>query len=189
MTMKRETIPFTASFFMDNLFGGRCQKGYIPLPTTQEGGVMTKSKTPEGYSTVIPYLTINGAAEALKLYQQAFGAKEVRRLNSPDGSKVAHACIEIGSSKLFISDVDPQRGGNASSSGFYVYMEDVDNAFRQARKAGLEEVSPPQDMFWGDRTGSLRDKFGLQWTLATRVREVSDDEMKQAIKKMSAKAA
>ncbi len=57
----------------------------------------------------------------------------------------------------------------ASSSAFYLYLDNVDATFKQAKQAGLEETSAPQDMFWGDRVGNVKDRFGIQWTLATQL--------------------
>ena len=148
-------------------------------------------KIPQGFNTVTPSLTVNGAAKAIELYKKAFGAKEEYRMECDDGSgKIMHACIQIGDSKLFLADTNPKMGcGTPSVSSFYVYLNDVDAAFKQAKQAGCSETYPVQDMFWGDRTGSLKDSFGIQWTLATHVREVSPKEMEEGRKKFMSKAA
>tara|TARA_R110002096_G_scaffold126381_1_gene273192 strand:- start:1260 stop:1502 length:243 start_codon:yes stop_codon:yes gene_type:complete len=72
-----------------------------------------------------------------------------------------------------------------SSAAFYVYVDDVDAAYAKAMSAGMEGVSAPEDMFWGDRTGVLHDGFGQNWTLATFQREVSPEEMGEIMTKMS----
>lgn len=151
---------------------------------------MTK-KIPEGYSTITPALTLDGAAEAIGLYVKAFGAKEEYRVAQPDGSgKIMHACLQVGTSKLFLADVnDKMSCSTPSASAFYLYVEDVDAAFAQAKKAGMTEEMAPQDMFYGDRVGNVTDKFGISWTLATHVRDVSEDEMKKAMENMGSKAA
>ncbi len=111
---------------------------------------MTK-KIPEGFATLTPTLNINGAAKAMALYDKAFGAKEEYRMECPDNGKIMHACMSIGSSKLFLADAMPEMGcGTPSNSTFYVYVDDVDAAFKQAKQAGLSEVMPPEDMFWGE---------------------------------------
>ena len=144
---------------------------------------------PEGFATVTPTLILDGAAAAMELYAKALGAKELYRMQCPQSDKIMHACIMIGNSKIFLADVNPKMGcSTPSNSGFYVYLENVDAAFKQARQAGLEETSAPQDMFWGDRVGSVRDRFGIQWTLATHVRDVSPEEMEEA-RKQFGKAA
>ncbi len=143
------------------------------------------NKIPEGFATVTPTLIVNGASDAIALYTKALGAKELYRMPAPDGSgKIMHACIMIGNSKVFLADATPNCGAPAQSY-FYVYFDDVDASFTQAKKAGFEEKMAPQDMFWGDRMGSLADKFGMHWTLATHVRDVSDAEMKEGAKKMA----
>lgn len=151
---------------------------------------MSAAKIPEGFNTLTPTLIVNGAAQAIDLYVKAFGATETYRMPDPKTGKIMHACIQIGTSKLFLCDVNPEMGcGTASTSNFYVYLNDVDATFRQAKQAGLEEAQPVQDMFWGDRTGTMKDRFGNRWTLATHVRDVSPEEMEEARKKFAAKAA
>jgi PhnB protein len=140
--------------------------------------------------SVIPSLTLKDAAKAIELYKKAFGAQEEGRMNGPDG-KIVHAILRIGSSKIFLADTDPKMNATPSVSGFYVYFPDVDAIFKQAKQAGLSEKFPVTDMFWGDRMGALTDPFGIKWTLATKVREVSPAELEEGAKKMfaSSKAA
>lgn len=141
---------------------------------------------PEGFNTITPTLVITGAAKALDLYKKAFGAKEVYRMNAPNSDKIMHACLEIGNSRLFMCDTNPEAGcGTPSQASFYLYMENVDEAFKKAKQAGMQEVMAPQDMFWGDRTGNLTDSFGIKWTVASHVRDVSDSEIQDAVKKMT----
>lgn len=146
---------------------------------------------PEGFSSVTPTLVVDDAAQAIELYKKAFGAKEIHRMNCPQSGKIMHACIEIGTSKLFLSDAGPADKGcaSATSSNFYVYVNDADKIFGQAKHAGLQETMPVQDMFWGDRMGNVKDKFGNSWTVATHVRDVSPQEMQEAMKKMASQAA
>lgn len=139
---------------------------------------------PEGFSTVTPTLIVNDAAKAIELYTKAFGAKETYRLNCPESGKIMHACIQIGASKVFLCDTHPKMCATPSNSSFYLYFKDVDASFKQAKQAGMQETSPVQDMFWGDRTGNVKDTFGNSWTLATHVRDVSPEEMDKAVKQM-----
>jgi PhnB protein len=133
---------------------------------------------PEG-NQVIASLMVNGAAKAIELYKKAFGAQEIYRVDGRAG-KIMHACIMIGNSKLFLGDTDPESGcGEPSVSSFYVYVNDVDAAFKQAKLAGMQETFAVQDMFWGDRMGNLKDPFGNSWSLATHVRDVSPEEIER----------
>ena len=93
----------------------------------------------------------------------------------PGTSKVMHACLKIGSSKLFLCDENENMKapkGGAGGSQFYLYAADVDASHKQAKAAGMKELAAPSDMFWGDRMRSLLDPFGHRWDLATHVRDL-----------------
>ncbi len=96
-----------------------------------------------------------------------------------------HACMDIGTSKLFLCDEMPEQNMLAGEGArFYLYFKDVDAQHRQAVDAGMKEISPPADLFWGDRISVVADPFGNEWTLATHVRDVSEEEMAEAMKQM-----
>src|SRR5688572_5566328 len=125
---------------------------------------MTVKSIPEGYHSVTPYLSIQGAADAIEFYKRAFNATEMFRLVAPGGT-IVHAEIRIGDSPIMLADPcetgsfrSPQSLGG-SSIGLHVYVEDVDALFAQAIDAGAKSVRPVQDQFYGDRTGTLEDPF------------------------------
>ena len=140
---------------------------------------------PEGYHSITPHLTVRGAARAIDFYRRAFGAEEIGRMHGPDGKTVMHAELKIGNSRLFLCDEVPEMecrgpetlGGTAS--GIYLYVRDVDETFRKAVEAGATVKRPLEDMFWGDRTGSVVDPFGHSWDLATHREDVPPEEMKR----------
>ena len=148
---------------------------------------MAANPIPEGYHSLTPYLAVEDASRAIEFYKEAFGAEEVVRMPGPDGS-VAHAELQIGDSKLMLSDPFPQsnvrppteRGGPTAS--VFMYVEDVDATFEQAQKAGATVVSELEDMFWGDRFGTLADPFGQVWSVATHKEDLSEEEMAERSK-------
>lgn len=147
---------------------------------------------PEGYHTVTPYLTVNSAARAIDFYQRAFGAKEIMRMNGPDG-KIGHAELRIGDSVIMLADEMPQGGTRSPQSlrgttgGIFLYVDGVDKIFNQAVSAGAKVDMPLENMFWGDRYGRLTDPFGHSWSLATHVKDVSPQEMEKGMKEQMAK--
>ena len=147
---------------------------------------------PEGYHTVTPYLTVNGAARAIDFYQRAFGAKEIMRMNGPDG-KIGHAELRIGDSVIMLADEMPNAGTRSPQSlhgtagGLFLYVEGVDKIFNQAISAGAKVDMPLENMFWGDRYGRLTDPFGHSWSLATHVEDVPPQEMERRMKDEMAK--
>ena len=67
-----------------------------------------------------------------------------------------------------------------------LYLEDVDEVFNRALKAGAKALDPVKDQFYGDRSGTLLDPFGHWWTVATHVEDVPQDEMERRAQAMSA---
>jgi len=139
---------------------------------------------PAGYHTVTPYLTVNDAARAIDFYKRAFGAQETVRMQGPPG-KIGHAEIKIGDSMIMLADEMPGSGGRSPQSlggstvNIFLYVKDVDSAFKQAVNAGAKVDAAPADMFWGDRFGRLTDPFGHSWSMATHKEDVAPEEMKK----------
>lgn len=137
---------------------------------------------PDGYHTLTPYIVVDAAADAITFYQKAFGAEEMYRMPGP-GGKIMHAEIQIGDSRLMLSDAIPEMGGRSpkalggSPASILVYVPDVDAAFTRAVEAGATAEMPVANMFWGDRYGKVKDPYGHVWQLATHVEDVSPEEM------------
>jgi PhnB protein len=152
---------------------------------------MPPQPVPEGYSTVTPYLAVEDAAAAIEYYKKAFGAKERVRMDAPDG-KIGHAEIEIGDSIVMLSDPFPQASTKppkelgGTSASVFMYVEDVDSVVQDALDAGATVTMPVEDMFWGDRFGTVQDPFGHQWSIATHVEDVPPAEMEERAKKAMA---
>ena len=143
---------------------------------------MAVQPIPEGYHTVTPYLIVKGAAQALEFYKKALGAAETLRLADPTG-KVMHAEIKIGDSIVMLADEFPEMGAKSpqtiggSPVGICLYVPNVDQLFKQAVAAGAKEERPVKDQFYGDRSGTLRDPFGHQWTIATHKEDLTPEEI------------
>ena len=143
---------------------------------------MAVQPIPQGYHSVTPYLSIEGAADAIGFYEKAFDATESIRLVAPSG-EIAHAEIRIGDSAIMLAD--PCEGGafhsprslGGATVGLHVYVADVDALFAQAVEAGARVVEPVKDRFYGDRTGTLEDPFGHVWFLATHKEDLTTEEI------------
>lgn len=139
---------------------------------------------PDGYHTATPYLIVNGAADAIEFYKKAFGATELFRMAGPDG-KIGHAEIKIGNSPIMLADEFPEMGARSAKTlggspmFLMLYVENVDALVAQAVAAGAKEVRPLQNQFYGDRSGTFEDPFGLSWTLSTHVEDVPPEEMQR----------
>ncbi len=135
---------------------------------------------PQGLHTVTASLTIDGCAEAIDFYKKAFAAEEVMRAPDPSGKKIWHAEIRVGDSVLFANDAFPEMGGGANVSRLWIYREGVDAWWKRAVDAGCKVKMPIADMFWGDRLGTVVDKWGNEWTIAQHMKDMTPAEMKAA---------
>lgn len=140
---------------------------------------------------IFPHLCVDGAAAAIDFYVKAFDGVEYGRVPGPDGKKLFHAAVGINGTTVMLSDDFPEMNdgkslapaalGGSPVTIHLVITDDVDAKFQKAVDAGATVEMPLDDMFWGDRYGVLRDPFGHLWSMGQHVRDVSDDEVKQAI--------
>jgi PhnB protein len=148
---------------------------------------MATKPIPEGYHTVSPYLAVEDATRAIEYYTRAFGAKEAVRMDAP-GGKIGHAELEIGDSRIMLSDPFPQASTKppkelgGTSASVFLYVEDVDATVKQAVDAGASVTTEVADQFWGDRFGTITDPFGHVWSIATHVEDVPPEEMAERAK-------
>jgi uncharacterized glyoxalase superfamily protein PhnB len=142
---------------------------------------MSVKPIPEGYTSLTPFLCIDGAAEAIDFYVEVFGAKLVERMDGPDGI-VMHAELDFGSGRLQVSD--PQEAyqlaapkpGEFATHSVALYCPAVDDVVARAEDAGATIREPAQTFVTGDRFASILDPFGQRWTVMTRVEDVSSEE-------------
>jgi PhnB protein len=140
---------------------------------------------------VSPMLTVSDGAAAIDFYVKAFNAEELGRVPGPDGKRLFHAALRINGALVMLNDDFPEMNDGKSVTPealggspvtVHLTVTDVDAKFQQAIDAGATVVMPLDDMFWGDRYGELRDPFGHLWSMGQPIREVSQDEIYEAIK-------
>ena len=143
-------------------------------------------KIPDGYHSITPMLIVKDGLKAIEYYKKVFGAIDKGTMMMPDNKSVAHAELMIGDSKIMLSDEFPEMkslspttiGGSPVS--LYLYVEDVDKTFNLAVAEGGKSLFPVQDRFYGDRHGSIQDPFGHIWSIATHIKDLTEEEMKKA---------
>lgn len=137
---------------------------------------------------IVPYLMIDGAADAIEFYKHAFGAEERYRMAMPDG-KVGHAEIVVGGAVVFLADAPDDMPGEAANPRklggtsvlLHRYVTDVDAAVAKAEAAGATVLRAPEDQFYGDRAALVADPWGHHWSLHTHLRDVTPEEMAETM--------
>jgi PhnB protein len=130
------------------------------------------------------YICVNDAVKAIQFYQKAFGATEKFRLTEPSG-RIGHAEMDFGGTTLMMSDEYPEYGirGPLALGGtavtIHLHVDNADAMIRSALEAGATLEREPQDAFYGERSGVVRDPFGHRWMLGHSIEEVSPEEMQR----------
>lgn len=137
---------------------------------------MAVNPVPDGYHTVTPYLVVRDVASLIHFLEHVFDAREISRTQLPDG-RTMHAEVRIGDSLVMMGETDENTPPMPAM--LHLYLEDVDAAYWRALVAGAASLREPEDQFYGDRTAGVEDAFGNQWWLATRVEDVSAEEIQR----------
>jgi PhnB protein len=147
---------------------------------------------PEGYTTLTPFLVCSPATDAIRFYEEVFGATVVSRMDGP-GATVLHAELDVGEGRLQLSDpneqyglVVPDRSGDAVSGSTCIYVPDVDAVFAKAVERGATVREKPDTFVTGDRFASIYDPFGHRWAVMTKVEEVSQEESERRLAEWAA---
>lgn len=121
---------------------------------------------PQGYTSVSPYLIVDGAGETIEFLGRVFGGVELRRFADETG-KIVHAEVRIDDSVVMLAD--GVQGWPPVPSHVHVYVRDVDATYRLALEAGAESVQEPVQKEDEDKRGGVKDPGGTTWWIATRV--------------------
>jgi PhnB protein len=146
------------------------------------------SPIPRGYRTATPCLTVISVDSAIAFYQAAFGAEVLNSYLSADSSITVHATIKIGNSMIVLNQEAPEQGvlsplsTGVCAGQIHLYVDDVEANWNRAVEAGAQVRNPLFDAYWGDRTGVLADNHGHLWSIASKIENVSKDDIKKRSK-------
>jgi PhnB protein len=152
---------------------------------------MSNTAIPQGYTSLTPFLCVDGAAAAIEFYTGVFCACLISRMDGPDGT-VANAELDFGAGRLQLGDPQdayqlaaPDRTAFATQS-IGLYCADADAVVARAVEAGATVREPPQTFVTGDRFASIVDPFGRRWTVMTRVEDVTPEEQERRLAEWAA---
>lgn len=120
---------------------------------------------PAAYTSLAPYLVVDGAARTIAFLQQVFDAQQLRCFPAPDG-RVMHAELRIDDTVLMLADAND--GWPSVGAHVHLYVRDVDATYQRALAAGATSVQSPVRKDDEDRRGGVKDPGGTTWWIATR---------------------
>ena len=139
---------------------------------------------------IVPYLSVTDAKEAVAFYSRVFETEPTLQLNMPDG-RVMHCEFRFDGARFFLSEELPEHGGTpsplslgASTVAIHLYVDDCDAMVAHMKSNGAEVVMAPTDVFWGERFARVRDPFGHEWGITTRLHDMTPDEILAAAAKL-----
>lgn len=153
-------------------------------------GQHTTDGVPHGSTSLTPFLALKGAGDALEFYRSVFGARIVDRTDM--GGVMAHADLDFGDGRLQIGEVNPAYGlvaapeGDGACYSIGLFCADVDAVVERAVRAGAVVREPASDFVSGDRFASIRDPFGVRWSIMSRVEDLSEEESARRVAEWAA---
>ncbi|HWT33103.1 MAG TPA: VOC family protein [Microbacterium sp.] len=148
--------------------------------TTGITGNHTTDGRPNVATSITPFVAIREAKGALDFYHDVFGARVTDVTEF--GGVVVHAGLDFGTGILQIGEPSPDYGlvpapdGDADCYSLGLYVPDVDAVTERAVAAGATLREAPSTFVSGDRFASIRDPFGVRWSIMTRVEDLSEEE-------------
>ncbi|WP_216694665.1 VOC family protein [Dietzia psychralcaliphila] len=153
-------------------------------------GEHTTAGVPHGSTTLTPFLAVEGAGDAVKFYSSVFGARVVDVTEM--GGIVVHAELDFGNGRLQLGEPSPQFGlvpaptGESDCYSIGVYCADVDDVVHRAEQAGATIREPVSEFVSGDRFASIRDPYGVRWSIMSRVEDLSESESSRRVAEWAA---
>ncbi|MFF7932788.1 VOC family protein [Streptomyces sp. NPDC007940] len=132
------------------------------------------SAAPKGYTSVAPWVVTDDTGAFLDFVTEVFGGVELARVATESGA-IGHGEIRIGDTVVLAFDRSPD--WPVMPSLLRVFVEDADDTFAKALKAGARVVTPLSDSAFGQRGGRIRDPFGTIWWVVAHVEDVPEEEM------------
>jgi uncharacterized glyoxalase superfamily protein PhnB len=137
---------------------------------------MTKP-IPDGFHSVTPYVTVKGVPKTIEFLKAAFGARlDHEPIKRPDGA-IMHATLKIGDSMVMLAEESEH--AKAAPTTLHLYVPNADTVYQTAIKAGGKSMMEPTDMFYGDRSGGVKDPAGNSWFIATHKEDVGQQELQK----------
>lgn len=127
---------------------------------------MTVTAQSEDYGTVTPYFTVDDP-DALIAFAETVFAADLIKINRYASGVLQHARLRIGDTVIMLN----QSTGDfqAQISQMHVLVQDADQVFDVAVKAGAQAIMQPNLRPHGDRMAGVKDPCGNIWWIASKL--------------------
>jgi len=136
---------------------------------------------PKGYHAITPWIISKNSIKLIKFLESAFDAEETpySRVYNEDGT-VGHVEVKIHDSVVMLFDA--RKNWPSTPAFIRLYVENADQVFERAVKAGAKPVTEMTKLFFGDRVGRVRDPLGNIWWIQTHIEDIDFKDMEKRAK-------
>ncbi|MGN6272213.1 MAG: VOC family protein [Protaetiibacter sp.] len=158
--------------------------------TTGVTGAHTTDGIPHGYTTLTPFIALADARGAIEFYRTVFGARLVS--STQMGGVVSHADLDFGVGHLQLGEASPDYhlvtppAGDDDCYSLAFYCADADAVVTAAEAAGAIVREPLSNFVSGDRFASIRDPWGVRWSIMSRIEDLSPAESDRRVEEWAA---
>lgn len=136
-------------------------------------------------SILTPRLIIRGAARAIEVYSEVFGAECIERFATPD-DKVVHAALSIRGMIFSVTEEDGTHSFAPKSFGatpvlLHLTVDDPDAVADRLVAAGGKILIAVDDRFYGYREGRVADPFGHAWIVSRKIADLDDKTLQKGV--------
>jgi uncharacterized glyoxalase superfamily protein PhnB len=133
---------------------------------------------------IVPFIGYEDAAGAIEWLERAFGFRENRDARYEDDGTITHAELRLRDATIFMSTppgyANPKTLRSESEAarrsydnpwvidGHFVEVDDVEEHYARARKAGATILSEPSNPGHGYRSYAAEDVEGHRWMFGER---------------------
>jgi PhnB protein len=124
-------------------------------------------------TTIAPMLSVRRGSEAVSFYKSAFGARELFKIEAPDGAVVAELAVD--DAKFWVADESPAHRNfspetlGGGTTRIVLVVADPNTIHAQALAAGARQIWPVREEH-GWLMGRIVDPFGHHWEIGKPMR-------------------
>jgi len=124
-------------------------------------------------ASIAPMVSVRRGADAVMFYKAAFGARELFKIEAPDGAVVAELAVETA--KFWVADESPAHQNfspetlGGATTRLVLVVDDSGAVHAHALAAGAKQVSPVHEEY-GWLMGRVVDPFGHHWEIGKPLR-------------------
>lgn len=141
-----------------------------------KGDEQVKDYKPAGIQSLVPFVYVEDVPKYVEFVSAAFGIEAVTETKDDNGHTF-YATMQFDDTTYFVNEASEEMP--TSSLALYLYVPDLDAAYKRALEAGATSIAEPAEQYHGDSLAILTDSWGNQWYLGYASVILTDDQIRE----------